>query len=210
MKEQVGIYKIYNLINKKFYIGSSINVKKRWREHKRDLNKNKHHSKHLQRAWNKYGKDNFRFELLEIVDDKDILLEREQYYLDITKSYKKSIGYNMSPTAGSVSGYKRSKEAIEKTAKANTKHNTIEEKLLASRISHIKSYNKKLEIDPDFQKEYNKEYYNKNKERELQRAKDWKKKNTDKTRSYLQQWRKNNSDRVKLHNSTQYKKKKLC
>jgi hypothetical protein len=36
----------------------------------------------LQNAWNKYGEDNFYFSVLELVPDKDKLIEREQYWID--------------------------------------------------------------------------------------------------------------------------------
>jgi len=60
-----GIYKISSIDTGDFYIGSSINIKDRWIRHKKDLNKNRHHSIFLQRAWNKYGKSNFLFEVLQ-------------------------------------------------------------------------------------------------------------------------------------------------
>lgn len=52
----IGIYKITNLINNKFYIGSSSDLKKRLYEHRRELNLGVQANKHLQSAWNKYGK----------------------------------------------------------------------------------------------------------------------------------------------------------
>ena len=90
-----GVYKITNIINGKSYIGSSINIYDRWREHKRELRKNKHHSTHLQSAWNKYGEENFEFIILEECN-KDETLQREQYYLDTYESFNKEKGYNIS------------------------------------------------------------------------------------------------------------------
>lgn len=53
-----GVYLILNLVNRKFYIGSTIvSFKKRFRDHKRKLTQNKHGNIHLQSAWNKYGAD---------------------------------------------------------------------------------------------------------------------------------------------------------
>lgn len=81
-----GIYKIINLLDGNLYIGSSININKRFKYHLYLLQKNKHHSKHLQNAWNKYGKNNFRFEFIENVNsEKKKLTEREQFYLDNLK-----------------------------------------------------------------------------------------------------------------------------
>lgn len=96
------IYKIRNKTNNKFYLGSSKNLANRWREHKRDLRNNKHHSPRLQHAWNKYGPENFVFEVIEELSqdclDKQ-LLEREQYWLKTLNPLDESIGYNISPNA---------------------------------------------------------------------------------------------------------------
>jgi group I intron endonuclease len=80
-----GIYQIRNLINNKLYIGSSQVISKRWELHKCSLKTNKHHNIHLQRAYNKYGKDNFVFEILEHIDDINNLYPKEQYYIDLLK-----------------------------------------------------------------------------------------------------------------------------
>lgn len=80
-KKLSGIYKITNIVNKKFYIGSSIDIIERWRVHRRDLRKGTKNNKKFQRAWNKYKEVNFKFEIIEICEIKD-LFKREQYYLD--------------------------------------------------------------------------------------------------------------------------------
>jgi len=91
-----GIYKITNLKNGKFYIGSSKDIEFRWSEHKKHLNGNYHINKKLQNAWNFYGKENFEFTIVELVsNDETFLLEREQFYFDIFKPYIKEIGYNI-------------------------------------------------------------------------------------------------------------------
>lgn len=101
------IYKIIDLKSLKFYIGSAVNFKERKRIHLRDLNANKHHSIKLQRSWNKYGKDNFSFEILEILTDKNLLLVREQYWLDLLKPFGKQ-GFNVCKNAGNMLGFKHS------------------------------------------------------------------------------------------------------
>ena len=95
----MGIYKIINRTNGKFYIGSSININKRWNKHIGDLNANRHHNLHLQRAWNKYGGDNFEFRLVEAVEDFNMLEDTEQRWMDNTKCYLPNIGYNLSADA---------------------------------------------------------------------------------------------------------------
>lgn len=79
-----GIYKITNLVNNKVYIGSSKNIDRRIIQHRQKLNKNKHYNSYLQRAWNKYGEDNFKFETVEIITtyNRNILKKLEQSYLD--------------------------------------------------------------------------------------------------------------------------------
>jgi len=90
-----GVYQITNTSNGNFYVGSSVNIYKRWKDHSRSLNRGNHHSDYLQNAWNKYGEENFKFEIIEEVLDKSKLIEREQYYLDTLKPE-----YNICPQAG--------------------------------------------------------------------------------------------------------------
>jgi len=82
----IGIYRIKNLKNKKCYYGSSKNIEKRWRTHSNNLKNGKHHNIHLQRSWDKYGEDNFVFELVEECNET-ILLELEQKYLDLNPEF---------------------------------------------------------------------------------------------------------------------------
>lgn len=113
-----GIYAIRNLTNQKVYVGSAINYENRWKKHKNSLLNGKHHSRHLQSSWDKYGKDNFIFEILEIVLEKELLIEAEQKWIDHYKSFDKKFGYNISPTAGSCLGVKHSKEMRERVSRA--------------------------------------------------------------------------------------------
>ena len=62
-----GIYCIENTKNHKKYIGQSIDIYQRWYVHKSKLNMNKHHSHHLQQAWNKYGDNCFIFYSLFLI-----------------------------------------------------------------------------------------------------------------------------------------------
>lgn len=112
-----AIYEIRNNKNGKIYIGSAKNLRKRWKEHRSLLNNGKHHSSHLQRAWNKDG-GNFTFTVLEEVEKDEDLIPAEQKWLDETRSYERGIGYNINPTAGSWLGRKHSAEAKEKMREA--------------------------------------------------------------------------------------------
>lgn len=81
----IGIYKIENLINGKVYIGQSIDIEKRWRVHKTELNNNKRVGSHLQNAWNKYEEENFKFEVIEECL-KEELNKKEKYWIAYYKN----------------------------------------------------------------------------------------------------------------------------
>lgn len=89
-----GIYCIINNINNKKYIGKSISVKERFNYHLKDLEYNKHHSFHLQRSYNKYGKDNFSFEILATCPE-EYLTKLESKFINIFKSDIRKFGYNI-------------------------------------------------------------------------------------------------------------------
>lgn len=90
-----GVYKITNITNGKFYIGSSKDIEQRIWEHKQKLRTNEHRNPILQNSWNHYGEDKFKFEILEECEN---YLDREQYYLDTFQPYK-GTGYNINPSA---------------------------------------------------------------------------------------------------------------
>lgn len=105
-----GIYCIKNIANGKIYIGSAVNLRKRWNEHRRTLRLGSHHSPTMQRAWNKYGEHSFQFSILEPIDDPINLISREQAWLDAMRSFDQAIGYNINPKADSRLGTKWTEE----------------------------------------------------------------------------------------------------
>ena len=80
-----GIYQILCVPTGKIYIGSTQDINKRWRDHRCLLRCGRHENSKLQRAWNKYGEEAFAFSILELVLLTDVLLDREQRYLDRLK-----------------------------------------------------------------------------------------------------------------------------
>jgi len=82
-----GIYKILNRTNGKCYIGSSQNVPLRLKKHKALLNRNKHHSIKLQRAWNKYGEFVFDFIFIHKCSIKECLILEQFYLTELNPSY---------------------------------------------------------------------------------------------------------------------------
>lgn len=79
--------------NNKVYIGQTINKQRRFYEHKSSLRHNKHHNEYLQRAFNKYGEENFVFEFIEECNSKNVD-DRERYWIKFYKSNNKKYGFN--------------------------------------------------------------------------------------------------------------------
>lgn len=109
-----GIYAIVNKNNGKRYIGSSFDIVQRWKRHARLLNTGKHHSTHLQNAWNKYGAVSFDFVILQECPECDLIVN-EQRYIDLFNPE-----YNVSPTAGRTFGVIRSDEYRAKQSKSQS------------------------------------------------------------------------------------------
>ncbi len=102
-----GIYCIENMNNNKKYIGKSIDVKKRWQQHRRDLKKRKHRNIHLQNSWDLYGEDSFNFYILEKCEPEDLFLE-ELYCIKIFKTTNDKFGYNMTGSSQNEIDYNES------------------------------------------------------------------------------------------------------
>lgn len=120
---KVGIYKFVNNANGKFYIGSTVVGKDRWYGHKSALRANRHHNKHLQRAWNKYGEKSFKFQVIEKLDEhinEDQIIPYEQKWLDLFFEQCPNLLYNMCRIADRGPGM-RGKKHSEKTKKKISK-----------------------------------------------------------------------------------------
>ena len=106
-----GVYQIKHKKNNKVYIGStSVRFSRRLSNHIRCLLNNKHHSSHLQNAYNiDKTIDNFEISILEICDPEDCIIA-EQKWMDLYRSYDPKFGYNINPNAESCKGKKLSKE----------------------------------------------------------------------------------------------------
>ena len=105
----VGIYSITNVENNKMYIGQSSNIEWRWKHHVSDLRYNRHHNKHLQSSWNKYGESAFIFNVIEECDTKE-LDTREIYWIETYDTYNS--GYNLDKGGQGTRGYKHTEEEI--------------------------------------------------------------------------------------------------
>lgn len=109
-----GVYTITNIINNKIYVGSCIsNTNQRLSNHKNELKRGIHNNKYLQRSFNKYGIDNFKFEILEY-HDKEYCISMEQYWINMLNVCNKKLGYNICPKAGNCRGKVCSEETKKK------------------------------------------------------------------------------------------------
>lgn len=104
-----GIYKIHFVGSDNFYVGSAVCLSDRWSGHRHHLINGSHGNRMIQRAWLKYGAENIRFTILELVPEKQQLIPREQFWMDTLKP-----AYNIAPTAGSMLGFKHGEESRKK------------------------------------------------------------------------------------------------
>lgn len=133
-----GIYSIINVVNNKRYIGSSSLLPRRWSHHKWMLNGKYHHSDRLQVDWNLFGSDNFKFEILELVDDSSQLTTREQYWINFYDSANSEKGYNVENDAVRHTHSEETREKISKSNKAlKRKYVPTAKTIERLRISHL-------------------------------------------------------------------------
>lgn len=149
----IGVYRIYNILNNKSYIGSSVtSIENRLKRHFSMLNKGNHHSKKLELAWKKYAVENFKTEILESFEIKDIrfIRKREEFWIEKFNSFHN--GYNSIPTA---SGHPDGELHPCYGRKLSNEHKTK-----IGIASSINGKGRKMSVE---QKEKLKAYYRKNK-----------------------------------------------
>jgi len=142
-KDKAGVYMFFNFMNGNCYIGSSVNLARRFRIH---ISSVKSVNLPLPLAIKKYGPSNFAFLILQYCNrDVDISVGLEQHYIDLFKPK-----YNILKIAGSSQGFKHSPETIAKlkflhAGKLHPRYNTkasLQQKLLTSLAlnSHFQKY----------------------------------------------------------------------
>jgi group I intron endonuclease len=136
-----GIYQIQSKCKpERIYIGSTININNRWKDHFKELRRNKHHSSKLQNHFNKYGESDLQFSVL-LGCDKSDLLKIEQYFIDsynpffnickiagnslgthrkLSKETRDRMSFARMGEKNPMYGKKRSEEVILKIKKAKT------------------------------------------------------------------------------------------
>jgi group I intron endonuclease len=114
---KAGIYTITNTVNGKQYVGSSVNVERRWKEHKSTLRNGTHGNSKLRNAANKYGIDSLKFEQIVSIRDADVDKETLFKYEDLMfKELQPEL--NLAPVAGSTLGYKQTAEQRKRNSEA--------------------------------------------------------------------------------------------
>lgn len=120
-----GIYCI-TCTNGKIYIGSSINIERRWQHHLAALNRGDHRNHYLQRSWNKYGDGAFFWEVVHTCDEV-ALVSLEQFYLELYQPFNER-GFNLSlDTKSNMRGRKHKPESILKMSVNRSGHITTDE-----------------------------------------------------------------------------------
>lgn len=90
-----GIYKITNLVNNKFYIGSSKNIYRRWKDHRKITTRKKYKNYPLYSDMIIYGLKNFKFEIIEKCDNISKLKELEyNYIISLKPQYNRGIPWS--------------------------------------------------------------------------------------------------------------------
>lgn len=154
-----GIYCIENLANGKKYIGQSVDIEKRWYEHRRTLRLKCHDNIHLQRAWDKYGENNFQFYIITICDSER-LNDLEIYYIKLLNTFDSDYGYNMTSGGDGCVGYKHTEETKEYISKIQNgkrlseEHKTLLKNIWKNKIesgyrpniSHFIEHNKNMKV----------------------------------------------------------------
>lgn len=146
------IYCIFNKVNSKRYIGSATRDKERWRTHRHQLRGGYHFSTHLQSAWNKYGEENFEFQIVEnipfegLTNDEiiQILKRQEEYWIKEYKTTDRNFGYNSRTECDTNLGLKWSEESRKKFSESKK----------GKPILHLQGVVKELWKDPAYRENY--------------------------------------------------------
>ena len=138
------IYKITNLINNKIYIGQVYikTIYDRFNRHIKDASSQSR--SYIDRAINKYGKDNFVVELIEECKNCNELNNKEKYCISFFNSTNHDIGYNLTDGGGgNTYKYKTNeelnviKDKISKANKGKNNGNSVQIKMLNIETNNI-------------------------------------------------------------------------
>ena len=199
VKKVRGIYKVTNKINGKVYIGQSVDIGRRWRQHmtaKDDI--------YFHKAIQKYGVENFEWEVIEQCKKKD-LDEREIYWIEYYDSFNK--GYNRTKGGDGVSGgedHPQWKGGISLDPEYDKQHYKQYYEENKDKIKEYKEVNK--EKKKEYDKQHYKQYYEENKEKKKEYDKQYYEENKEKRKQYRKQYYETNKEKRKEYNRQRNKK----
>jgi hypothetical protein len=133
----IGIYKITSKHTKEYYIGSSIDIEKRFKRHLSQLKYKNHSNLNLQKIYNIYGKDSLDLVILELIQNAENIKEVEQKYLD---NLKPQLNINLHASGGDmISNHPdksniRIKQIIETRKAAKSKNMKFKRSLNAKKL----------------------------------------------------------------------------
>lgn len=145
-----GIYIIKNLITNKLYVGKACYLRQRLNNHKWLLRHNRHVNVYLQRAWNKYGEVNFKFDIIEYCE-VDLLPEKENYWVNFYKANDDKFGYNLMIVGRK--NHNHSDETKQKMRKASLGKKKSKEHINNMKLSRYKPI-LQYDLDGNFIKEW--------------------------------------------------------
>lgn len=119
-----AVYRIVNKVTNKCYVGQSVNVKKRLKDHFQLLRAGKHHSVKLQRSFDKYGEENFFGDVEFICDDPEELTSVEQMLIDGAMWFEQEPWYNISLVVDAPMRGRRHTEETRKRISQACRNNT--------------------------------------------------------------------------------------
>lgn len=137
-----GVYKIINLQNGKFYIGSSIELDDRFKNHLHELRKNIHKNRYLQNSFNKYGESSFIFHILEYCSPKRAL-KIEQIYLDGLNPHY-NIAKNCTASMRGLTHSNKTKSKMSQTSKNLNRYNDLKDAIEKFKIPVIDTLGNKF------------------------------------------------------------------
>lgn len=117
---KTGVYKIVNTLTGEFYIGSTgVSFDTRYKSHLYELKNNRHGNHNLQRIYNEHGEGIFKLEIVEIIEDREEIIKREQFYIDQGTNYNIAQKVEMPPLGPSWNkGLEFSEESKQKMSKS--------------------------------------------------------------------------------------------
>lgn len=133
MKKESGVYQITNRSNGWVYIGSSENIKTRWRSHRAALTSGRHINQRLQHDWNTFGPLAFEFSVLVHCEPSNLLI-LEQQFLDKLEPWDAFPRYNVARDAKAVMRGRKHSEATKNKLRGRTVSEETRQRMSAARV----------------------------------------------------------------------------